>query len=339
LIAAGAGLGQAAILPDQAADPSTYRKQRMKSRWQTSCSFLFSALLLVCAAAPAHAARNADLERYNKAVIGQFVSKILSDADAEVLARQVSPHVIQHDSTVQAGRRGTVDWIRALRQQAPAQTMTVKHILADGDMVFVHSQVSATPADEMSGTNRYDFYRLDRGWIVEHWVVQAPAPTRSASGNSAFSDLYVYATPPAPLSAARVEMNRLLVHTLADDVFGKRNFGLLDRLWGPDYIQHNPYIGNGRAALAGVMQYISPVGSHYRVVRSMADGDLSVVCSHNVQAGGDPANEFSGRAVCDIFRVVNFEMVEHWDVVQTVPTSSLNGNSMFSSLYRNHPHH
>lgn len=311
----------------------------MKSHWQSFSSFLLSAVLMVCAAAPAHAARNADLEAYNKAVIGQFVSKILSDVDAEVLARQVSPHVIQHDSTVQAGRRGTVDWIRALRQQAPAQTMTVKHMLADGDMVFVHSQVSAMPANEMSGTNRYDFYRLERGWIVEHWVVQAPAPTRSVSGNSVFSDLYVYPTPPAPLSPARVEMNRLLVHTLADEVFGQRNFALLDRLWGPDYIQHNPQIGSGRAALAGVIQYISPVGSHYRVVRSMADGDLTVVCSHNVRAGGDPADEFSGRAVCDIFRVVNFEMVEHWDVVQTVPTSSLNGNSMFSSLYRSHRHH
>ncbi|UUZ56056.1 hypothetical protein LP419_12165 [Massilia sp. H-1] len=77
--------------------------------------------------------------------------------------------------------------------------MTVKHILGDGDMVFVHSQVSATPENEMSGTNRYDFYRLDHGWIVEHWVVQGAAPTRSATGNSAFSNLYAY---PVPMAAA-----------------------------------------------------------------------------------------------------------------------------------------
>jgi predicted SnoaL-like aldol condensation-catalyzing enzyme len=203
-------------------------------------------------------------------------------------------------------------------------------------MVFVHSQVSATPANEMSGQNRYDFYRLDRGWIVEHWVVQGAAPTSSATGNSEFSNLYVYPSPPAPLSRERVEMNRLMVKTLSDEVFSKRNFGLIDRMWGVNYIQHNPYVGSGRAALRDVIEYIAPVGSFYSVVRSMAEGDLTVVCSHNVDPGGNPKNEFSGAAVCDIFRVANFELVEHWDVGQQVPTSSVNGNSMFSSLYRNH---
>ena len=218
--------------------------------------------------------------------------------------------------------------------QVACPAFTVKHTIADGDMVFVQSQVSATPGNEMSGQNRYDFYRLDRGWIVEHWVVQGAAPTRSVTGNSAFSKLYAYPTPPEALSKERVEMNRLMVHALAEDVFGKRNFGLLDRMWGPNYIQHNPYVANGRAALAGVIEYIAPVGSHYRVVRSMAEGDMTVVCSHNVPPRGDPKDEFSGLAVCDMFRVAHFELVEHWDVAQQVPSTSLNGNSMFSSLYR-----
>lgn len=310
------------------------RKHRMKSTWLASRTLLFFGALMALAALPAQA-HHADLERYNKAVVSQFVAGVSGTADADVVARQVAPHIIQHDPLVQPGRHGTAEWIRAMRQKSPAQAITVKHLLADGDMVFVHSQVSATPANEMSGINRYDFFRLDQGWIVEHWVVQGKAPTRSASGNSQFSNLYAYPTPPAPLTPARVEMNRLLVHALSEDVFGKRNFGLLDRLWGPDYIQHNPYVGNGRAALASVIEYIAPPGSHYRVVRSMADGDLAVVCSHNVDAGGNPKDEFSGAAVCDMYRVANFELVEHWDVAQAVPSSSLNGNSMFSSLYRN----
>lgn len=306
----------------------------MKSNWFAPCTFLLSGALMVFAASAAQAGPNAEVERLNKAVVSQFVAGVMGPADADAVARGVAPHIIEHDALVQSGREGTAAWIRSMRQAAPAAVITVKHMLADGDMVFVHSQVSATPANEMSGRNRYDFYRLDKGWIVEHWVVQAAAPTRSATGNSAFSDLYAYPTPPAPLSRERVEMNRLLVHTLSDEVFGKRNFALLDRLWGAGYIQHNPYVGSGRAALASVIQYIAPAGAHYRVVRSLAEGDLAVVCSHNVVAGGNPADEFSGAAVCDMFRVANFELVEHWDVGQQVPTSSVNGNSMFSSLYR-----
>ena len=306
----------------------------MKSNWNTPCSILFSGVVMACAVAPAQAARTTDAESLNKAVVTQFVAGIMGSQDADAVARQVSPHIIEHDPLVQSGRHGTAEWIRAMRQKSPALSFSVKHVIADGDMVFVQSHVSATPANEMSGQNRYDFYRLDRGWIVEHWVVQGAAPTRSVTGNSAFSDLYAYPTPPAPLSKARVEMNRLMVHALSEEVFGKRNFRLLDRMWGPNYIQHNPYVASGRAALAGVIQYIAPPGSHYRVVRSMAEGDMTVVCSHNVQAGGNPKDEFSGAAVCDMFRVANFELVEHWDVAQPVPSTSLNGNSMFSSLYR-----
>lgn len=296
---------------------------------------MLSALVVSAVAVPAQAGGYPAMEKYNKAVVSQFVANILSQTDADVVALQVSPHLIEHDPRAANGRDGTAGWIRALRAKAPAQTMTVKHLLADGDMVFVQSQVSSTPANEMSGTNRYDFYRLDRGWIVEHWVVQGAAPTSSATGNSAFSNLYTYPKPQAPLSQDRVEMNRLMVHTLSDEVFGKRNFGLLDRLWGAGYLQHNPYVDNGRAALKSVIEYIAPEGSFYRVVRSMADGDLAVVCSHNVDPGGDPKNEFAGAAVCDMYRVANFELVEHWDVGQGVPATSLNGNSMFSSLYRN----
>ncbi|MFL6660265.1 MAG: nuclear transport factor 2 family protein [Massilia sp.] len=307
----------------------------MTSRRISRCSLLFSTVLMVCAASSAQAAHNNDTERLNKAVVGQFISGIMGPMDADAVARQVSPQLIEHDSLMRNGRHGTTEWIRAMRQKAPTQAFTVKHLLADGDLVFVHSHVSTTPANEMSGQNRYDFYRLDHGTMVEHWVVQAPAPTSSANGNSEFGNVYTYPTPQPPVPREREEMNRLMVQTLSEEVFGKRNFGLIDRLWGVSYIQHNPYVASGRAALKDVIEYIAPVGSHYRVVRALAEGDLTVVCSHNVDAAGNPANEFSGAAVCDMFRVANFELVEHWDVGQDVPTSSLNGNSMFSSLYRN----
>lgn len=306
----------------------------MTSSWFAPFALAGCAATMILSAAPAQAgaASEADTERANKAIVAAFVAGVSGTQDADAVARRVAPHVIEHDPLARSGRAGTAAWIRAMR--AKAETITVKHLLADGDLVFVHSHISATPANEMSGTNRWDFYRLDKGWIVERWAVQAAAPTRSATGNSAFSDLYAYPERQAALPSHRVEMNRLLAHTLSEEVFGKRNFGLLDRMWAPGYIQHNPYVGNGRAALASVIQYIAQPGSHYRVVRSMAENDLAVVCSHNVQPGGDPKNEFGGAAVCDMYRIANFELVEHWDVAQAVPSTTANGNSMFSSLYK-----
>lgn len=80
-----------------------------------------------------------------------------------------SPQImIAHDPSMTNGRSGMLVAIDQLRRSLPGYTLTVKHILADGDLVMVHSHLSNTPANERSGLNRLDTYRLDRGVIVEH---------------------------------------------------------------------------------------------------------------------------------------------------------------------------
>jgi predicted SnoaL-like aldol condensation-catalyzing enzyme len=285
------------------------------------------------ASAPLQDAR-ADITAANRALAVHLSQALLSGADLRQLGQYFAPNLIVHDPAMAGGRTGMVNAIDSLRRSLPGHTLTVKHVLADRDLVLVHSHVSKTPANEMSGFIRLDIYRLDRGLVVEHWKLGAEAPTASASGNSAFSDLYRYSGPAPALSRERIETNRLLAKAASEEVFGKQNFGLLDRLWGANYIQHNPWVGNGRAALQGVIQYISVPGKSYRVTHSLADRDLTAVCAHTVAPGGNPDNEFEGTMVCDLYRVANLELVEHWDVYQGIPSTSVSGNSMVSSLYR-----
>lgn len=282
------------------------------------------------------AMRGQQTESMNKERVLQLSkTMLLASVDVESLGGYFAQNLIQHDPLVADGRRAMLNSIQALRAQLPARTLTVKHILAERDLVFVQSHVSDTPANELTGTKRYDTYRLDHGVIVEHWMVQSRVSSRPVSGNSAFSDLYKYPVPPVANSPQRVELNRALVRALSEEVFGHRNFGLLDRMWATGYLQHNPGVGNGRAALAAVIDYIAPVGGQYRVTSTIADGDLVMVCAQ-IQDPGYTPNEFAGYEVCDMYRVVNFELVEHWDVAQAVPPTSASGNSMFSSLYRGH---
>jgi predicted SnoaL-like aldol condensation-catalyzing enzyme len=37
----------------------------------------------------------------------------------------------------------------------------------------------------------------------------------------------------------------------------------------------------------------------------------------------------NGDAIIDIFRVEDGKVAEHWDVIQAIPTTSLNDNTMF----------
>lgn len=310
----------------------------MKQFLRTPVTLLASAAVLALSMAPAHAVRNKTSEAANRLLVSNFVSGVISAKDPELVALQVAPNMIQHDALYVDGRRGMVDWINKLRSVLPLRTMTVKHMLADGDMVFVQTHLSDKPASEFGGTNRYDFYRVDHGSIVEHWAFSGKAPTRSANGNSQFSDVYQYPDGRSLLTEEQVEFNRLFVKGLSEEVFNKRNFGVIDRLWNVNYLQHNPSLPSGRAPLAAVIASFVTPGSTYKVALSVAEGDLSVVCAQSLEPE-EPKSEFAGYAVCDMYRVANFELVEHWDVAQAVAANSLNGHSMFSSLYRTPPRH
>jgi predicted SnoaL-like aldol condensation-catalyzing enzyme len=99
-----------------------------------------------------------------------------------------------------------------------------------------------------------------------------------------------------------------------------------DRYLGSTYIQHNPQIGNGGAALvawATGFQASFP-NLKIEVKRVLADGDLVMVHSHLTLFPGD-----RGTAVADIVRLKHGKIVEHWDVLQAVPETSANGNTMF----------
>ena len=99
-----------------------------------------------------------------------------------------------------------------------------------------------------------------------------------------------------------------------------------DAYLGTTYIQHNPRVPNGPAAFSGFFEGFfakNPTASS-SVKRVLADGDLVAIHSNSKLNPQD-----RGRAIVDIFRVENGKIVEHWDVIQDVPETSANGNTMF----------
>ncbi|MDO5632892.1 MAG: nuclear transport factor 2 family protein [Paracoccus sp. (in: a-proteobacteria)] len=125
--------------------------------------------------------------------------------------------------------------------------------------------------------------------------------------------------------AAQEEANRQLVLEFYDGFFNRHDAGAADVV-ANNYIQHNPEVPDGKEPFVGYFTgfFAENPESKARIVRSAADGDLVWLHIHSTNGADDP-----GQAVVDIFRVEDGMIVEHWDVIQPVPTEAANDNTMF----------
>ena len=98
------------------------------------------------------------------------------------------------------------------------------------------------------------------------------------------------------------------------------------RYAGAHYIQHNPAVGDGKQAF---INYFTEMAQQYpgksiEFVRTVAEGDLVALHTHQTWPGGDE------YVTMDFFRFNDDgKIVEHWDAIQVVPPETKNGNLMY----------
>lgn len=125
----------------------------------------------------------------------------------------------------------------------------------------------------------------------------------------------------------QLERNKSNVVAFYDLMFNQNQPAeAIERFAGAEYRQHNPHVEDGKA---GFIAYFERMALEYpgkRVTfkRTLAEGNFVVLHCHQVW----PQDlEYAG---IDIFRLdENGKIVEHWDVLQAMPTSSMHENGMF----------
>jgi predicted SnoaL-like aldol condensation-catalyzing enzyme len=121
------------------------------------------------------------------------------------------------------------------------------------------------------------------------------------------------------MSKAAIERTLKVIY---ERIFNGGEADLLPTIVSGPYIQHNPLFPNGTEQLVGYIRQAKSIPCEIK--RVAVEGDLAFVHVRYLNWAG---KETAG---VDIFRFdADGKIVEHWDVLQPVPETANNPNTMF----------
>ena len=96
------------------------------------------------ASSPAQSWHQSALDKH-KAITVQVLKRLFEDGDVSVVDRYIRPDYIQHNPLAPNGTAALKAFAGPLKTQFPDLKYDIKRVIADGDLVLVHSNVVLTP--------------------------------------------------------------------------------------------------------------------------------------------------------------------------------------------------
>ena len=123
-----------------------------------------------------------DIEARKKAAVA-FIRRA-REGDRVPLDELVHPDARHHNPYFAAGMPTLLDAIVTAAGEAPKRVTTVKHVIAEGDFVAVHSHVQPNP--DHPGMAVVHLFRFEGDQIVELWDVGQAIPETNPNADGMF---------------------------------------------------------------------------------------------------------------------------------------------------------
>jgi predicted SnoaL-like aldol condensation-catalyzing enzyme len=124
------------------------------------------------------------LTAYNKKLVTEAFDQLIVRKDLSALDRYWGAEYHQHNPNIADGVAGVKAGLGGYFEAFPQLKVTPKRVIAEGDLVAVHSHYVNAPGER--GQAIVDLFRVRNGKIVEHWDVIQDVPATSANDNGMF---------------------------------------------------------------------------------------------------------------------------------------------------------
>lgn len=254
-----------------------------------------------------------------KETVGTFLGAVLQ-SDVATMRELANANYIQHNPFIPTGLEPFIQMLPVLQEHGT--TAENIRMFQDGNYVFMHNiWRNATPfgAEEMVS---FDIIRLDEnGKVAEHWDAMTPLVKETASGRTQTDG------PTTAQDLDKTAANKEIAKAMVEDILmGKNPEKIADYISSEQYDQHNPGIKDGLTGIVAAVEYLVSQNNMFqytKIHKVLGEGDFVLTVSEGEWNG-------TTNVFYDLLRFENGKAVEHWDVIQEIPTENLaNDNGMF----------
>jgi predicted SnoaL-like aldol condensation-catalyzing enzyme len=251
----------------------------------------------------------------NAAIASDYYKRLYSCECAAAVSAHLSDDYVEHQYTACFSKEGLLDYVRGRLEQNTSHHIVVHKVICEGNSVFL---LAEEKLDGGISVARAELFRLARGQVAEHWGSHVVDEKNRKNTNGTFDG----PQPNRNVDYARRYAERFEALDLR--AFDKQELECFYESRTLDYKQHSPKGGDGLEGLVGILRKMKASGQRMimQPKRVICDGDF-VVCHRLYDSF--PKHPLVNRInTFDLFRLnAQGKAVEHWDVMEDVPTEDM----------------